>query len=372
MTPSPRGAKMKKKTYFFVFLFVLTMIFFFGQEKILNIKFKKELSMSFSETDGQFPRGVRWMDADSEGNCYILDRLAPRILKFDPEGELIKIFGQNNQEPGRLESPTFMVTDSMNMLYVHDQAKKALVVFDSDGEFIRYVRYDNTDISFLFQMVIDASSRFICGYRPFSEAKEGRDYRISRFDSNFNHQADIYFRRDVFFEKEVRRGNLVFSIQPPPFTPKVHWTMDASGRIYVNYSNSYRIKIFSDEGVLVKEIHRDSPLKEISPAELALMRKSYGSLENEFIDLIPFPKFKPPVSGLYLVEGFLFVRQGAEDTPLTYDIFDNNHTFWGTTTLNFVPFLFKNGCVYAIDTEQVSRSGGIIPAQLVRYGISFE
>jgi len=148
--------------------------------------------------------------------------------------------------------------------------------------------------------------------------------------------------------------------------------MDSSGRFYVNYSNSYRIKVFSAEGELEREIRREGSMVKITPAEMALMRAKYGGPASEFLGQIPFPKVKPPVNGLYMVEDFLFVRKTRIDNRTSYDIYDRNLEYFGTLVLEFVPFLSRNRRVYTFDRGGELSTGQVNQTQLIRYAVHFE
>ncbi|MGD2245078.1 MAG: hypothetical protein PVI11_00870 [Candidatus Aminicenantes bacterium] len=354
-----------------VFIASLAVCLSSGGE-IQNIQFELDVSLKSSESGETLPSDVSWIEADSKGNMYILDRKNVRILKYDQEGKFISVIGKESQDPDRLETPTFLVVDRMDYLYVHDVVKKALVVFNEEGDFIRNIKYTDTDIFLLYKVIIDPQSTIVCGYCPRSAGKEGQEYRISRFDKNFEFISDIYVRRDVFLRKEVRRGSVVFSLQAPAFTPRVCWTMGPDGRFYVNYSNSYRIKIFSEQGTLEDEIRKDVTPEAINPAEQALMRAKYGGRVSEFIGMIPFPSLKPPVTGLYVVEGLLFVRKNRAGNLYLYDIYDTNNVYFGSMALDFVPFLNKNGCVYTFNMGGELDSGEAKLTELTRYKIHKE
>jgi hypothetical protein len=363
---------MKGKTAFHL---GLSMFFFLSMAlvgQIKNIQFVQDLSISSSGQEGISTFEVSGVEADSKGNMYILDRQNKRVLKFDQEGKYVQTISGEGHEPGELDSPSFLYIDDGDKIYVHDMAKKALVVFDEGGIFFRDIEYDSSDIFLLYKIEIDSRDNIICGYLSFSEGTGSQEYRISRFDSQFKHLSDIYVRRDVFMRKEIRRGSVVFSLQAPPYTPKVHWTMDFEGRIFVNYSNAYRIKILSREGTLIEEIRRDPLPEKVSPNEATLIRARYGERTREFIDSIPFPEVKPPVSGLYLVEGYLFVRKSELGNSYVYDIYDRDFAYFGTLPLGFTPVLNKNGFVYTYNMGGELKTGEAVLTELIRYKINTE
>src|ERR1041385_6639498 len=56
-----------------------------------------------------------------------------RILKFDPNGRLLKIIGSRGSGPGELDQPHTLAFDSRGRLFVGDRANNRIQIFDQDG-----------------------------------------------------------------------------------------------------------------------------------------------------------------------------------------------------------------------------------------------
>jgi DNA-binding beta-propeller fold protein YncE len=62
-------------------------------------------------------------------------------LKFDPEGELLKSWGEQGSGPGQFDTPHSIVIDTDGMVYVADRQNRRIQIFDSDGNYIKEWAY---------------------------------------------------------------------------------------------------------------------------------------------------------------------------------------------------------------------------------------
>jgi DNA-binding beta-propeller fold protein YncE len=81
---------------------------------------------------GQFlkPLGVA---VDGQGNVYVMDVLACRLQKFDPQGQLVARFGTISAGIGGLVRPKHIAVDSDGIIYVVDAAFQNVQLFDQNG-----------------------------------------------------------------------------------------------------------------------------------------------------------------------------------------------------------------------------------------------
>jgi sugar lactone lactonase YvrE len=59
-----------------------------------------------------------------------------RILKFNRDGKLLKVFGKKGSGPGELEQPHALAMDSRGRLFVGDRSNNRIQIFDQEGAFI--------------------------------------------------------------------------------------------------------------------------------------------------------------------------------------------------------------------------------------------
>lgn len=73
---------------------------------------------------------------DSNGNVFIVQghtRGEPRVLKFDGEGNFIKMWGSRGDGPGQFAVAHSIVIDEDDNLYVADRENQRVQIFDVDG-----------------------------------------------------------------------------------------------------------------------------------------------------------------------------------------------------------------------------------------------
>lgn len=65
----------------------------------------------------------------------------PHVLKFDPEGALIKSWGEAGAGPGQFDTPHSIVIDAEGLVYVADRQNRRIQIFDADGAYIEEWAY---------------------------------------------------------------------------------------------------------------------------------------------------------------------------------------------------------------------------------------
>lgn len=73
---------------------------------------------------------------DGEGNFYVLDGLNARIQVFDATGKFLRTFGERGTTPGRFSIPKYLAISPAGHLYVTDAALHKVVIFDRKGDFL--------------------------------------------------------------------------------------------------------------------------------------------------------------------------------------------------------------------------------------------
>src|SRR6267154_3568913 len=71
-----------------------------------------------------------------DGSTYVTDGYGnSRVVKFTPEGNLVKYWGDRGTKPGQFNTPHSIVMDRNQNLYVADRQNSRIQVFDTDGKF---------------------------------------------------------------------------------------------------------------------------------------------------------------------------------------------------------------------------------------------
>ncbi len=65
----------------------------------------------------------------------------PHVLKFDPEGSLLKSWGDAGTGASEFDTPHSIVIDTEGMVYVADRQNRRIQIFDSEGNYIKEWAY---------------------------------------------------------------------------------------------------------------------------------------------------------------------------------------------------------------------------------------
>ena len=337
-----------------------------SKNNLLKIKFVEDLIIKSSgEGYSFFAQGI---EADSEGNIYIMDRYDFRVMKFDQEGNFAGTIGKRGQGPGEFETPSFIIIDNKDNLYVQDITRWLLAVFNKKGEFVENIKGSGV-LSYLTKVMINPDLNIICGYQPLYSVDSERQYKISKYTRDFNHLSGIYERKHVFITKRIRMGGGTFSIQAPKYTPGVIWTMDANGLFYVSYNDTYNIKILSNSGELIGEINRKYKPDKIPEEEIQQMLESYDKRFEDISKYVDIPKVKPPISRLYIVEDYLFVLRKRNGIKYFFDVFDKQGNYIDEIVLDFLPWINKNKFIYTLKFKGNIEKRDITDVEVYRYKI---
>ena len=79
-----------------------------------------------------------------EGEIFVLvghGQGPPHVLKFDPEGELLKSWGEQGTGPSQFDTPHSVVVDTEGMVYVADRQNRRIQIFDSEGNYVKEWAY---------------------------------------------------------------------------------------------------------------------------------------------------------------------------------------------------------------------------------------
>jgi len=89
--------------------------------------------------EGEEPGMFRYpatIGLDPDGNVLVVDVLNQRVQKFDSDGQWLLSFGELGGKPGTFFRPKGIAVDSVGRIYVSDSYLGAIQVFDVFGEFL--------------------------------------------------------------------------------------------------------------------------------------------------------------------------------------------------------------------------------------------
>jgi len=112
---------------------------------------------------------------DNQANVYVIDN-GSHIQKFDPNGQLLKIWGGLGRDAGQLVEPTSVSIDKQGNVYVVDADTNYIQKFDSDGNFL--TRWSSVDpVGRIYGIATDKQNNMYV-------TQKGGHFTLQKLDSN--------------------------------------------------------------------------------------------------------------------------------------------------------------------------------------------
>jgi len=102
-----------------------------GNYKIEKYTFEGISVASFDYNFGGYSVRPNGLIVDPDGNIYFTDSYKHRIIKIDPEGNTLKIFGSVGNDKGKFVEPKDIVLDDRGYLFVADFANNRIQKFET-------------------------------------------------------------------------------------------------------------------------------------------------------------------------------------------------------------------------------------------------
>nr|MCS5634341.1 HYR domain-containing protein [Candidatus Neomarinimicrobiota bacterium] len=102
-----------------------------GNSKIEKYTYEGISVGSFDYNFGGSPTQPYGVTVDTDGNIYFTDLYKHRIVKIDPEGTTLKIFGSVGNDKGKFVEPKDVVLDDNGYLFVLDYANNRIQKFET-------------------------------------------------------------------------------------------------------------------------------------------------------------------------------------------------------------------------------------------------
>lgn len=273
---------------------------------------------------------IRDIDADRNGNIYLLDDKLFKVLVLNKQGKFIREFGGKGQGPGEFQIPINFLVKASGEVIVTDLKNRKFAVYKKDGKFIE-------DIKFSFRSsggFMLANGNFLFKETKFPESQsESFKVALNLHNSKFEKIAKLI---------EIKTLNL--------FAEKIiginyEMSMDVSRDSIVigNPGNGYEIFIYDLNGKLLKTIKNDfkpiPPSKEYKTSYIENLGKYYKMLKSKLI----FPDTLPPFHNLLTDEAariFVFTYEPDKNASgYMVDVFNKEGKFISRALFKFPPFL---------------------------------
>jgi len=303
--------------------------------------FNLEEELSIGEAEGREKYmffQINQIAVSNNGDIYVLDIRDKHVKVFNKYGEYIKTIGKGGDGPGEFFRPRNVVCSAQEKLAVGGMYR--ISFFSLNGEFLNSV---NPSALGLVLFNIDSQGNIISLCMHFRD-------EITKFElKKFSPELDEIFTY-ASAQKPSSRGD-GFN----PFTPVLRWDLFKNDKVVCGYpADGYKLKIYDNEGTLVKEIQREySPEPVTENDKNAILKILNMTPETE----ISAPSAKYPFRQIYsddegriFVQTWEFVNYGE---GFYYDIFYADGKYLSKVPMKFEPIVIKHGKLFTIvkDTD---------------------
>ncbi len=324
-----------------------------------ELAFTEDLTIGVEEGEADYmlysPEDI---DADPDGNIYILDLKDALIKKYDSDGVFIADIGRKGKGPGEFDYPDNMEIDSLNQILVADPYQRRFEFLSRDGNYIKTIRVG----PYITSLACGTDRSILVGY-SWRESDGSQEYRIGRLDSE---TGDI---KDLFVQKQYWPARMMNDQLRYDFPYFVRAAFDSQNRIFVGVAIDYEVNVLSADGKLAfkfRKVHDRIPvkgemLKQISDITL---KGPNPYVKNPFFPV--FESLTIDEEDNVWIQHYKPKLAGKINTETVYDVFSPEGIFQFMTKISghiLGPLKFKNDCVYALRLKDA----GFIEAVRLKY-----
>ena len=289
---------------------------------------------------------------DDNENIYFIEMQDQVIKVFDSSGKYLRTIGAKGSGPGEFQTIT-RVAAKNGKLVVMDQNARRTSLFDLSGLFIKSFQWRTGYL----RLILAKDTSLIV-----SEDSRSRQLYVKEVDFQGN-ETLIQGEFTAPELKPPRQGKFTIYFPLPVETDSLFAGDEGNSWFYYCVSNRYVIDVYNASGKLFRKIERSSykpvPFTDRDAEEY---RASVRNSGNEYIDKavreMKMPKIKNIIVRMIVDdEGKLWVqtnekKEEANRNLTAFDIFDLSGRYFAKVWMDFIPFIFKKGKMYRMDTDQ--------------------
>lgn len=327
---------------------------------------------------------IRGIEADPDGNIYVLDYQASEIRAFGPDGEFLRTLTQRGEGPGELTEANGMILAEDGTLWVQDHGKWQMINLDLSGTEIQRLPMHVRSYGYIWSGTVDHRGRF---WKDTSHSDEERVFPppegltegatrayLKWFDPATEESDSIFLGDDRYrtYISQNSRGGWTY--RGIPFTPSTMTIVDPAGGFWRTAGGAYRIARLDELGDTVLVIEADVPPSPATAEDrerfIAGIVERDASMRRAAEEMVALAPETHPVIDQLIVddEGLLWVRRfGRDDELPLYDLFTREGEYvrsvaLGFTPSRYLPIRIRNGRIYALvrdslDVPHVVRAG---------------
>jgi hypothetical protein len=312
-------------------------------QKIKSIKLEKELTLG--ETPGANDplfQSIRSFRVDEEGNIYVLDMRALKLLKFDRTGKKVYSIGRKGQGPGEFMAPSGIELGKDNSILIFDVANRRLSYFTrANGDLLKEI--STAKWPRLFRVSDDSQGNFY-GYMVVYEQDKTKRV-ICKFSSELDLVKEIHEINDKALSNEIQviATNLLFRV------------LNNDGLLVAN-NQEYIFYEYNTAGDLVRTIQNDyRPVRITEADKKRELKARFEGAPAPKDQVFVFPDNYPPIEHMITDNrGNIYIRRYELDKAgnAYYEAFNRDAKPLGKFSLPSSVFCVVDNRMYSLESDQ--------------------
>ncbi len=283
-----------------------------GEYSTLTLEEELKIDFENKEFEDLGLRMPEFVEADSKGNIYLVDRNRSSeyfICRFDKEGKLIKNIGRKGQGPGEIQRIHIIKINSQDNILISDTGNMKILELDKEGTLIKETR-----VLHGLREVIPLENGNYLARRGTMEGMS-----LCLYNSSFEEIKKLDFYDTSEMRKSRRTTGTIFSF---------YWRA-TEDKIYVgNEQRGYEILVYDLDGNLLRKIRKEFTRAKY-PEEFSKQTEKMAETNPNIYSL----EFTPPFNSFFIDDdGWLFVmtyERGENKDEYIHDIYNSNGAFIG-------------------------------------------
>lgn len=266
---------------------------------------------------------------------------------YRPDGTYIRSVGREGGGPGEFRSLSgpYPYHDS---LAVYDRGNQRMAILGPDGGWVRSFSTTAPGGASSAALVAPFEDGTVAGPLIVMFTAGASASRVSRDSSvhvRFTMDGELLDTLGVFQGSEwfVRQTGTGMGVMSLAMGKRIHTAVHGTA-IYVGETDSYEVRRYESDGRLVRIIHRDLPVRPVTPQDIARYKEEqleqaeaqWRSFQEEMLNAMPFPSTMPAHGSIAVdAEGNLWVAafRASNREPHLWTVFDPDGRMLGDVTL---------------------------------------
>lgn len=332
---------------------------FYGED-IFSLE--EDLTIGEKEREEYVFYRARDIEADSEGNIYVLDSGDKQIKVYNKDGYFLRVVSRKGQGPGELLSPIDIYIDERDLIYTSDSENNRISIFNRRGDFVNSKNFKEVSVGKIIGVNSQGEIILIMDKRSPESDRNFMvlDYSVNRYSPRFEFLENLHSLSIPVMQIFVKDGSmLALSV---PFQNKLCSTMDALGNIYLGESQDYIVQVFSSKGELIRKILKECEINKITKKDIGnYVNEQYLEDENErkfwfrtVTEEMRAPEYKPVFETFFFAQSKLLVQriEYSEKVNSVLDVFDSEGRYIAKVPLKVSPRIWRNNNLYTIEEDE--------------------